>query len=425
MTPTPSLGSTIGLLWRLSFTFILLKNFLVYGEGSNVLEFQQAYQYVVTNALKLKAAEAELGIREAERWQAGLYPNPDLTVSFDDIGRSRKWDDNEFSIGLTQLFELGGKRNARLRVANAAQCQTSWDFEIVKCDLYAELLHAFINTATAQERIAIAFDLLKIAESSFQCISAKAANGKATAIDSKKSEIALKSAQLQLLKRQAIAHQAKTALAALWNSNAATFESIAFPLFNIIPPPPLQALENEIANNPELSKSHAELSKAWELIELERTQQTPDLALYVGVSTEDFYRQPALSIGIDIPLPIFDRNQGNIARASHEYNQILFRQMDFAAQLQARIAVLYEEWTTAYEQAAALQDIVTTTAKETYQLSQESYELGNCDYLEFLDARTTLFNIRQQYLDAIEEYHHKHAEIIKLTTKCCIPILSE
>lgn len=389
-----------------------------------VLEFPQAYNYVIANALRLKAAEAELGMRDAERLQASFYPNPDLTVSFDDIGRSKKWDDNEFSVGLTQLFELGGKRSARMRVADAAQCETGWSFEIAKCDLYVELLHAFINAAAAQERKSFAVDLQKIAQSSFECISAKAAHGKASAIDSKKSEIALKSAGLLLAKRQAELQQAKIQLGALWNCNGPAFERVGFPLFNITPPPPLQTLEREIVNNSELAKSHAELSKAWELIELERTQRTPDLALYVGVSTEDFYRQPALSIGIDIPLPIFDRNQGNIARASHEFNQILLRQMDLADQLKARIAVLYEQWTTAYEQAAVLREIVETTAQETYQLSQESYELGNCDYLEFLDARTTMFTIRQQYLDAVEEYHHKHAEILKLTTKCCTSILN-
>lgn len=383
------------------------------------LQFREAYQCVIDNAMRIKAAEAEIGIREAEQLQAGLYPNPNLTIAADELGGSSRWDDNAMSIGITQLFLMGGKRSARLRVADAAQSETRWELEIMKCDLYAELQHAFINSAAAQERLVIAEDLQKIAEQTFETVSSKASLGKASSIDAKKTEIALKTSRLFLTKREAELKQAKLQLAALWNSNSPEFARVDFGLYDISPPPPFNQLAEELNSNPDLSRSHAELSKTWESIELERAQSVPDLAVYIGVSTECFTQDPTLSIGIDIPLPIFDRNQGNIARATHRYNQMIFKQMDLVSQLKTRLAVLYQEWKNAYTQAAQLKDIVETTANETYKLAEESYKLGNSEYLDFLDARATMFNARQQYLDALEAYHHKKTEILRLTAKCC------
>jgi outer membrane protein TolC len=41
------------------------------------------------------------------------------------------------------------------------------------------------------------------------------------------------------------------------------------------------------------------------------------------------------------------------------------------------------------------------------------------EYLTLLDARSTLYNLKMQYLDALEEYHKKRADTLKLTAKCC------
>lgn len=389
------------------------------------LEFQEAYQYVLENAMRLKGTEAQVGIREAEQLQARVYPNPNLNMTANELGGSGKWDNNELSLGLSQLFLMGGKRSARMRVAEAATCESRWDMEIMKCDLYTELLHAFIDTAVAQERVTIARDLYKIAERSFDCIKNKSSHGKGTVIEAKKSEIALKMSSLSLAKYEAELEKTKLQLAGFWNSVDPQFERVDYAIYQISPPPPIQELTRELESNPELSKTHAELSKAWESIDFERAEGVADVAVYVGVATERFTRDPTLNIGVTIPLTIFDKNQGNIARATHQYNEVIFKQMDLKNQLRTKLIVLHQEWTNAYRQAAELKGIVATIVNEVYELSQESYELGNCEYLEFLDAKVTLFNIREQYLNSIEAYHHKKAEILRLTAKSCCSIFQD
>lgn len=391
------------------------------------LEFQEAYGFALTNSIKLMSAEVEVDIRQAEKLQVGLRPNPILNISLNGPSNANNWSDsngNDFSIGLTQLFELGGKRKARVRVAEAAQCETSWNLEIAKCDLYANVMHAFIDTALAQEKLALANDFQSIAEQSLTCTTSKISCGKVPLLDVKKAEIALKMAKLNYNKRFADLQRAKSDLASLWNSNQPQFGRVEYDLFNIAPPSPYYQLMEELEKNPELARAHVEVSKAWEIVRLEQARRIPDMAVYVGVCTTRNLHDPSLSLGVNIPLPIFDRNQGNIARADLELNQVMLKQDDLVNRLKIRMKILYREWSAAYRQVADLKEIMDTTANETFELAEERYILGNSDFLNFLDARTTLFSIKQQYLDAVEEYHHKRAEIMQLLAKCCSEVFN-
>lgn len=391
-----------------------------------ILEFQEAYNCALSNNLKTVGVEADWDIRGAERLQVSLYPNPELNISVDGPSNGLNWNTsgNDLSIGITQLFELGGKRRARVRVADAALYETSWALEIAKCDLYADVMHAFINVAIAQERLNLTKDFQHIAEQSLECLSNKINYGKISPLDAKKTEIALKMANLTYNKRVAELKNARNELASLWNSSQPEFASVNYELFDIVPPLPYQQLAEELEKNPELSLAHAEVSKAWEILELERTKRIPNMAIYLGVSTTRNFRDPAVSFGLSIPIPIFDRNQGNIARADHELNQVMMKQTDLVNRLKVRMKVLYREWNNAYQQAADLKDILDTVAIETFKLTEERYLLGKTDFLDFQDARTTFFNIKQQYLDAVEEYHHKRAEVIQLLAKCCSEVFN-
>lgn len=390
------------------------------------LEFQEAYSYALTKNLKAMDAEVEVEIRQAEKLQVGLRPNPQLSISLDGPSNGNNWNnsDNDISIGLTQLFELGGKRRARVRVAEAAQFETSWGLEIAKCDLYADVLHAFIETAAAQERLMLSKDFQNIAEQSLQCISSKNECGKIPLLDAKKANIAFKIAKLASSKRTSDFQNAKIKLASLWNSNQPHFDHVEYDLFNTPAPPPYGQLTEELENNPELARAQAEVTKAWEMTNLQKTQRIPDMAVYVGVCTARNFHDPALSLGVNIPLPIFDRNQGNIARAGHELTQVIFKQNDLINKLKVRMKILYRDWTLAYQQAAELREIIDTVANEAYFLAEERYALGKSDFLDFLDARSTLFSLRQEYLDAVEEYHHKRTEIMQLLAKCCSEVIN-
>jgi outer membrane protein, heavy metal efflux system len=416
------LGSHMTARFNRRITVFLAASTLI-GTGSSwslePLVFETAYDEIVEQAYELKIAEAGFQARGAERRQASVYPNPDLTVAVNSTCRAWSSTDNQLFVGLSQLFELGGKRSARMRVADAEQDRSSWAIEIVKCDLFAALLHAFIDTAVAQERVGFAQAQQNIADQTFECITTKGAAGKNSAIEIKKGDIACKSAKLFLAKEQNTLCQTIQALKNFWDCQAPEFDRVSFPLFDLAAPPCFEELKAYLSSNPALAQTQAELAKAWEIVALERSNSIPDVAVQIGVTTVKFTEDPALAFQIDIPIPLFDRNLGNIERASFEHCQAFYNSLNAANHLEKTLRIVYEQWCTAYAQASLIKENILPLADESYQLAELAYKEGKFDYLELLDARTTFFNVKQQYLNAVEDYHHKRVEVLKLTAQCC------
>jgi len=399
----------------LSLPFAFLSLPFAFIDAAEPLTFSVAYRDILTNTYEIKAADAEVMAKEADRWQAGAYINPALLVNLSSIGNTQGGTENQLFVGVTQIMELGGKRDARLRVAAAGQCASQWNLEILKNTLHTELLHAFITLAAAQERTALAREQQQLAEQTLGAISTKALSGKTSGMEERKAHIVFQNDKLAYLKQLGNMRKARKRLIALWDSHPPIFETVDFPLYHISPPPPLEALKEKVHGNPELILTEAEVSRASELVALERSRRVPDIAIQVGVTTDKFVEQPALNIGFGMPLPFCDQNAGNISRASYEQLQAVYHQMDRYSELQNALDILYQEWVWAYEQAQVLRELILPAVQEAFQLAQESYNEGKTDYLNLLDARSTLFNIQQQYLEILEEYHHKRADIFKIT----------
>lgn len=380
-----------------------------------ILILEEIYAEIVDQTLDLKAADAEVLAKAAERYQAAAFPNPDLSVEWDTISNNYYCGGNELTVTLTQLFELGGKRSARMRVADADQCAAAWDVEILKSALFAQLLHAFIEIAAIQEQVDLAQAHHEISAKTLECSTNKNAAGKTSVLETKKAEVACRTAKIQLAKQRIALERSKKELLAIWKHAPCRFDCVSFPLYEITPPIPLEKLTAALANSPVIAKGQAILLRAWQVVELERAQSVPDIAVEVGVSTVRYYREPGFNIGFGIPLPIFDQNRGNVCRAIHEYNQAYYLQTNAIYQMETTLAVLHEEWCAAYEQVTAIKNTILPAAQENYQLSLASYQEGKLDYLGLLDAQSMLFDVRQQYVEAAHDYHDKRAEILKLT----------
>lgn len=379
------------------------------------LTFDSAYCQIANSSFELQTLAAAASAKSGEQWQASLYPNPILNIGVDTFYTPSEGSQECF-LGITQLFELGGKRCARVNVANALYDVACWDFEVARQDLFEETLQTFIDVAVAQERVHFALQQQDTADKTLECILVKAEGGKGTAIEVKKGEIACRTSKLFTSKQQALLVEAKSRLQGLWDCSPPTIDRVSYPIYDIVPPPELTPLKEALKSNPQLMKKLAEIDYAQEMISFERSNGIPDIAVQVGVTTERWYHEPTLGFEIDIPLPIFNRNQGNICRASEEYTQAIYSYDDLLAQLEAHLTTLYAGWEAAYHHVITIKDEIMPLVNENYALAQMSYEEGKIDYLALLDAKSALFTLQQEYLDALEDYHHKQAGIAALTT---------
>lgn len=381
------------------------------------LDLDTAIQRAWSCSPTLAIANTEVDVKQSEAYQVSLWPNPIASIEADDAGfiasRGRR-DDTEVALSISQLFELGGKRSARQREAALQMCLAVWSREAIKIDIAQNVKNAVVDVAAAQEYLRVAIEQHDTAQEVFNAVSSKVEMGKVSPLQAKKSEITHITAKLTLEKAQRALELAKKKLAATWGSNCVDFDTVNFALFDIEPLPSLESLEVDQYNNPDIARFDAEILAAQEVIALEEAQSVPDLTVTGGyIAGSD----PGWLVGVSMPIPIFDRNQGNICKAKQLLYQLYDQQQESLIQLNLEMTTTYDALVTAYNQSLAFQRTLLASAISAFDAAHEGYTQGKNEYIELLDAQRTLFDVQQQYIDTVVEYHYKKEALNRLIGK--------
>lgn len=162
---------------------------------------------------------------------------------------------------------------------------------------------------------------------------------------------------------------------------------------------------------------HSELARSKANLDLERANAIPDPSISVGVREFRESNDRAFVAGLSIPIPVFNANGGNIAKARHEVNKTESDKRAAEITLSTELMRAEQELENAYRQAQSLKDTVIPAAEKAYSLSRQGYGAGKFPYLEVLDAQRTLVEARAEYNDTLKEYHTKRAEVERMTAK--------
>jgi len=383
-----------------------------------VLDLETAWHRTISYAPSIVVADEEIAIRESEKKQASLRPNPVAAVEAEDVlgtGPYKGWESAQTTYSIYQSIELGGKRGARTRFADSQAGVAFWDAQITRQNLRYELATVFINTYIAQEKVKLAKERELIAERTFIIVEAQVQAGKVSPIQRRRARIILKSSQIATIEAFSQLMQAKKRLASMWGCPCPDFDTLAFNLFEYLHPPHLCQIAPGLSSTPDVAKSQQQIFAASKNLKLQKANRIPDVTLRAGYRTYGDTSDHAYVLEAQIPIPIFNQNQGNIQKARQEINQASFRQEELLRSLRERLAVAYEQWVAAFDKAEVFQNGVLTEAMETFNLTQQGYQKGKLQYLDLLDAQRTLFEIQEQYLDVLNAYHLRKAEIERLS----------
>ena len=124
-------------------------------QNSKSLSLAAALQRAASANPRLVAADRDIGIASGRSFQAGAIPNPEVSLSLDNSlgsGQYRGLRSAETTLQLSQLIELGGKRDARLAAGSAEVEAAYWQRQAVRLEILSETAIAFYNVLTAQRR---------------------------------------------------------------------------------------------------------------------------------------------------------------------------------------------------------------------------------------------------------------------------------
>jgi cobalt-zinc-cadmium efflux system outer membrane protein len=115
-----------------------------------------------------------------------------------------------------------------------------------------------------------------------------------------------------------------------------------------------------------------------------------------------------------VPLPLFDRNQGNILQAHQRVDKAVDEQAATELRLKTELTQAYEALSAAMNEIAMLRDEILPGATSAFEVTTRGYELGRFGFLEMLDTQRTLFQNRILYVRALANYQRLVNEIERL-----------
>jgi outer membrane protein, heavy metal efflux system len=377
------------------------------------LTLRQAVASALVGNPELAVFSGEVRAREAAMVQARLLPNPELNVTTTHLGNDvlRDFDGPQATVSLSQIILMGGKRAAGVRVAGLDRDLAAWDYEVKRLDVLTRVAQGFVVVLQAQQGLVLANDLVALAERVAGAVAARVQAGKSSPVEEVRARVALASIRIDRERAMRDLEAARTGLAATWGSTAPRFTKALGRLEDVRPVPAVEDLAGRLRRNPDLARWASELAGREASLDLERRRAVPDVTATLGITHFIDTDDSALIAGISIPLPILNRNQGNIQAAHERLAKAMAERRAAEVSVTTRLHAAYQRLAGAHAEIAALKAQVLPGAQSAFEAASKGYRLGRFGLLDVLDAQRALFGAKAQYLRALTDYHQSVAQV--------------
>ncbi|HWD33915.1 MAG TPA: TolC family protein [Pseudomonas sp.] len=381
---------------RILLTLVLLALPTVALAQGPVLTLDNALQTAQANNPELAVARWGIDIAEGERRQAGVLPNPELSWEVEDTRNGSQTT----TVSVSQMFELGGKRGARLGVAGRDSELAGLELERQGNALRAEVIGAFEAAVQAQEGLQLAEQSLRLSERALHVVQGRVKAGSASPVEATRAQVQLSEVRLELGRAEQALTVAYQQLAAATGAPVADFSRVES-VGNEEPSVPSRTqLLERLEQTPDMRLARTQIDQTDAALNLARTQRIPDLTVSVGSQYSETDRERVNVVGLSLPIPLFDRNQGNILAAARRADQARDQRNGAELRLRSEVIQALAQWSTAAQEVQDFDRSILPSAQQAVDAATRGFERGKFAFLDVLDAQRTLVAARLQYLQA-------------------------
>ncbi len=385
-----------------------------------VLTLPQALERALAGHPRLAAQQQEAFAAQARMYQGGLKPNPEIEAEISEFlgtAEMRFLRSATTGVGISQLIERGGKRCARIAVAESEGLVAEAELQQARLEIMQETAAAYLDALAAQARLEQARQLQALARQVYDLVGLRVAGGKSAQLELTRVELEQARAVLQGEQAQRELQAALSRLARLWGAEAAEFSAVAGELALPAQPPALAELEQLLPQAPEVRRWEAQEQLRLAQRDLACAQGVPDLTVSGGVERFEETDSFGLRLGVSIPWPVRDRNEGAVAEAQHYAAQARELRAAELRSKQQQLAAAHATLSSAFELANSIELTIIPAAEDAFELTQLGYQHGKFTLLDVLDAQRVLIEARTQQQEAVIDYHLAAVELERIVAQ--------
>nr|WP_315396892.1 TolC family protein [uncultured Duganella sp.] len=384
---------------RRTFLPAVLVSAAALGHAAEAPSFAELLRQSSANAPRLLEQAANVRAAGADARQATAWLNPTLGATAENLGgpRSGGVSQRQGTYTVTQVFEIGGKRSARIEAEQRKADAAGTRERQARLEFAGELALAYATAEAMQQRKEVAEDEAARAEDDQRAAQALVQAGREAELRLAQSRASVAAARAAVESASADAIETLERLSALAGA-AEPYTRIDHPFMVALAAPRPRA-DWTPDDAPALGSALAESDAVAAQVRVEQTRSMPDLGVTVGMRTFGWSGEKAATVGLSATIPLFDRNQAGIDAAKERATSAAMRlraaRLETAARHRAALAQLQasERRLLAAEQGEA-------AAADAYRLGRIGYDAGKTPLLELLAIRRALSEAKAGTIEA-------------------------
>jgi outer membrane protein, heavy metal efflux system len=356
-------------------------------------------------------AAANIQAAEGRKKQAGLYPNPTVGYQGEQI-RGGSFHGGEEGFFVQQDIVLGGKLGLNRKIFDQELKQAETEAEEQKLRVLTNVRMFYIQALAAQQTLELRQNLSKLTNDAVETSHQLANVGQADAPDVLESEVEAQQAQLAV----ALAEQNQQRV---WKALGAVVGNPSLPLMKLegkledTPRVNADELVEKIVNeSPAVKIAELGVKRAEAALAREKREPIPNLQLRAGMEQngERLSEPRGTAVGLQgfanvgVTIPIFNRNQGNIAAAKAEAERAKREVERVKLLLRERAASVGQTYTFSQTAVDRYKDQIIPRAQKAYEMYSKKYQQMAAAYPQVLIAQRTLMQLEVSYINALESF---------------------
>ncbi len=372
-----------------------------------------AVQEAIAHNLTLVAERYSIAVADARILTAKLRPNPVLTGSVmtpDATVFANNISPREQVFRTDVVLEGGAKRERRIETATAAKSVAELQFTNTMRTVVLDVEQAFVDVVLAKANVELARQSLDAFNSLVQVNTERVRTGDLAQVELVRSKLAALQFQNEVRQQEsklAIARGRLNTL--LGRSRTAPIDAVGDLRRDPTPVSPDVLRQRALALRPDLQALRADQARSVADLRLQIAQGKIDYTISGEVHHQHQPGPPdaaGMMYGVyaSVPLPIFNRNQGEIARAREESQQADARIRALEAQVEQEVDAAFASYAAARDVVGTIEADMLAQARDVRTTTEYSYRRGEASFVEFLDAVRAFNETMQTYNEARADF---------------------
>jgi len=372
------------------------------GAAGRTYSLAELETLAIQNNPTLVQADARIQAARGQWVQDGLYPNPKLIYKGDEIGNNGKAGFQ--GAGVSQEFITAKKRQlSQFSDAHIVQ-QAEQEYAAQEFRVRNDVRLAFYEVLLAQRAGELMAELQRTTEASAKAARELHKAQETSRIDVLQSSVEVDMAGIQIARAHNSYQAAWRKLTAVVGMPDLAPTSLAGDIREGLQPFAWEeSLTRLLGGSPQLAAARSRQQAAAWAVQRAYAERHPNVEVEVSALHDNATSYDVASVNVGLPLPVFNRNQGNIQSAEGELRAAQAEIERIALELRQRLASVFERYANAREQVDRYEQKILPNAKESLALVAKGYQAGETSILALLLAQRTYLQAQSAHLEALRE----------------------